>query len=325
MNAREALGLLRLEDGRGWLDEAHPWQLEDAYAALDGERPYHWHGRARGFSKTTDNGGIAAAELASAAVPLRCYWLAADRDQAGLCLDVIRGFVSRSPALAARLRFGPWKVTGPAGATLEILPADAPGTWGLLPDRIYVDEIANWPDTPSARSLWHAMSTAAAKRSTCRMSVMTTAGVPSHWSFTDIYEPAQRSSLWRVAHREGPAPWMSRERLEEQRSRLPESVYLQLFENRWVEGEGSFLDEGAVARALVLDGPAGAAPTRHLYAAALDLGSVHDRSAFVIGHRVGPAVFVDWLQTWQGSKRRRWCSRRSRRRSRTRSPSTGSG
>lgn len=303
MNARDVLGTLRLEDGRRWLEAAHDFQRVDALAVLDGPEPYSFLTRSRGGSKTTDLSAVGLSDLAASEERLRSYWLAADADQAALAIDCIAGFRARTPALADRLDVQSRRVLVPgSGAELVILPADAPGAWGLTPHRVYVDELANWNDGPSARRLWEAASSAAAKRSDARLAVLTTAGSPDHFAFR-VLEHARSSPLWRVSERLGPAPWMDPDRLAEQRQRLPAAVFEQLFLNRWTQAEGSFLDPAVIEAAFTLDGPAlERDPLGGGYVAALDLGVVHDRTVLAIGHRAGDRVVLDRMQTWKGSR-----------------------
>jgi hypothetical protein len=305
VKARDVLAVLRLEDGRRWLEAAHDFQREDALAVLEGERPYHFLTRSRGASKTSDLALVALADLLAADERLRCYWLAADADQAALAVDAASGFVARTPALAGRVDVQARRVIVPdSGAILEVVPADAPGTWRLTPHRIYVDELANWSDGPVARRLWEAASSAAAKRSDCRMVVLTTAGSPDHFAFK-VLEHARSSPLWRVSEREGPAPWLDPDRLAEQRQRLPAAVYEQLFENRWTAAAGSFLDPAVVAAAFVPDGPAlERERDAGSYVAGLDLGTVNDRAVLAVGHRAGDRVCLDRMMAWRGSRRR---------------------
>ncbi len=303
MKARDVLAVLRLEDGRRWLDAADEWQRADALAVLDGERPYSFLTRSRGGSKTTDLAACALADLLTADERLRCYWLAADSDQGALALDCIAGFTARTPTLADRVEVQVRRVIVPAtGATLEVLPADAPGAWGLTPHRVFVDELGNWNDGPAARRLWEAASSAVAKRADARLVVLTTAGSPDHFAFT-VLEHARRSPLWRVSERAGPAPWIDSERLAEQRLRLPAAVYAQLWDNEWVAAEGSFLDPAAIDSAFVLDGPTLERAGDGGYVAGLDLGTVNDRTVLAIAHREGDVVLLDRMQTWQGSRR----------------------
>lgn len=310
MKPRDVLAMLRLEDGRRWIDAAHAFQRDDALAVLEGEQPYHFLTRSRGSSKTTDLGAVALSALVATGERARAYWLAADADQGALAIDVIAGYVARTPALSQRVEVQARRVLVPdSGAELTVLPADAAGTWGLTPHWVFCDELANWADTPGANRLWEAASSASAKRQDARMVVLTTASSPDHFAFK-VLEHARRSSLWRTSERDGPSPWMSADRLDEQRQRLPQAVYEQLFLNRWTPADGSFLDPAVVNAAFCLDGPRmdRSLPSGHElpgpFRAGLDLGTVNDRTVFALGHREGDRVVLDRMQTWQGSRRR---------------------
>ena len=99
--AVELLAALVLEDGRRWGEAAVPDQWEDAEVVLSGDVPYHFLTRARGYSKTTDLGGIAiAVMLAQLDAGTRLYGLAADQDQGRLLIDSIDGFRARTPEIA---------------------------------------------------------------------------------------------------------------------------------------------------------------------------------------------------------------------------------
>jgi hypothetical protein len=305
MIARDLLGTLRLEDGRRWIEAAHDWQRADALAVLEGEQPYGFLTRSRGSSKTTDLAACALSDLLTTDARLRTYWLASDADQGALALDCIAGFTARTPTLADRVEVQSRRVLIPAtGASLEVLPADAPGAWGLTPHRVYCDELANWSDARSARRLWEAASSAVAKRADARLAVLTTAGSPDHFAFK-VLEHARKSPLWRTSERVGPAPWISADRLAEQRARLPHAVYQQLWENSWTVADGAFLDPAMIDAAFTLDGPAlRRAGDGVAYVAGLDLGVRHDRTVFAIGHRDGDAVVLDRMMSWQGSRLR---------------------
>ena len=300
--AFELMSALRLEDGRRWGEAAVPIQVEDALAVLEGAAPYNWLGRSRGFSKTTDNGALAIPVLLTATGRLRADWLAADRDQASLAIDVISGFVHRSPVLRERLVVQAGKVIATdTGATLEILSADAASAWGRIPHWVFCDELANWPDTPNARRLWEAVSSALAKRADARLVVITTASSPDHWSFK-ILEHARTSALWRVSEQHGPPPWMDSERLEEQRRRLPDAAFRQLFLNEWTAAEGTLLDAQLVDQMFRLDGPGDPDPSCS-YVAGLDLGRSVDPSVLALGHRRHDGtVLLDRLVVSEGSK-----------------------
>jgi hypothetical protein len=308
-SALDILATLRLEDGRPWIDTAYDFQLEDARAVIAGEAPYNFLTRARGSSKTTDLAAVALAMLLAAEKPARFYWLAADAEQGALALDAIQQFVSRSPHLGDRVKVQARRVITDGDSRMDLLPADAPGAWGLNPDAIFVDELANWTDGPAARRLWEAASSAIAKRVDSRLVVLTTSGSPDHFS-RKVLDAALVSGLWRVNEIRGPAPWADPARLAEQKARLPESVYRQLFENEWTAVGGSFLDPAVIDMAFVLDGPTTRQqPGQHGYVAALDLGLVNDRTVFAIGHRTEdrggePHVELDRMEVWSGSRLR---------------------
>jgi hypothetical protein len=198
---------------------------------------------------------VALSVLLAAEERLRCYWLAADSDQGALAIDCVAGFVARTEALRDRVDVQARKIVVPdSGAILEVLAADAPGAWGLNPHWIFTDELANWSDGPAARRVWEAASSAVAKREDARLVVLTTSGSPDHFSFR-VLEHARQSSLWRVSERPGPAPWMDEDRLFEQRQRLPEAVFCQLFLNEWTAAAGGVHYRAVVGAAVCVDGP----------------------------------------------------------------------
>ena len=264
---------------------------------LEGERPYNFLTRSRGSSKTGDLGAVALSMLVAAERAERLYWLASDADQGALAIDAVAGYVARTPGLGERVEIQARRINVPAtGTRLDVLPADAPGAWGLTPWVVFCDELANWHDGPAARRLWEAASSAVAKRDDARLVVLTTASTPDHFA-RKVLDHAARQPLWRVHEVRGPAPWADPDRIAEQKARLPDAVFEQLFENRWTVAEGSFLDPAVVDAAFTLDGPAldrGSPGGRHV--AALDLGAVNDRIR--PRHRTPRAVKAIPSSTW---------------------------
>jgi phage terminase large subunit-like protein len=148
VSALALLSSLVLEDGRRWGAAAQPFQVDDARAVLDlsGSRR-HYLTRPRGGSKTTDLAGIGIAVLLEQAPGgSRSYAFAADRDQAGLLLDAVAGFASRTPEIAGALKVEAARVADTTtGATLAIMASDDASAWGLRPYLTIVDELAPWP------------------------------------------------------------------------------------------------------------------------------------------------------------------------------------
>jgi len=319
--AMTLLASLVLDDGRRWGDAAEPWQHDDARTILDGRIPWHFLTRARGASKTTDLAGVGIAALVEQLPPAsRSYAVAADADQGGLLVDAMRGFVARTPGLATALRIDARRALSVAtGASLEVLAADAPSAYGLLPHLVVVDELAAWPSTPNARGVWTAVVSALAKVPGARLVVLTTAGDPAHWSYK-VLTQARRSRRWRVRERPGPTPWVDPDVLEEQRALLTDSQYRRLHLNQWTASEDRLVRPEDLAACVTLDGPR--APERgRRYVVGVDLGLRSDRTAIAVAHAEpvgglpvfmgGPArkpgrrplrVVLDRLVTFAGSR-----------------------
>jgi hypothetical protein len=130
--------------------------------------------------------------------------------------------------------------------------------------------------------------------------VLTTAGDPTHFA-ARILEHARTADLWRVHEVPGPSPWSDPARLEEQRSRLTESAYARLFENRWTASEDRLTTLGAIRECVGHEGPLGYVPGVD-YLIALDLGLKRDRTVAVVAHRDGNRIVLDRIEVWKGSR-----------------------
>ncbi|HXN59273.1 MAG TPA: hypothetical protein VN886_02365, partial [Acidimicrobiales bacterium] len=307
------LAALVLEDGRRWGEAAVPEQWEDSVAVLSGDVPYHFLTRARGYSKTTDLGGIAiAVMLAQLPAGSRLYGLAADQDQGRLLIDSIDGFRVRTPEIASALTVQANRAVATSGSTLDVLPADDAGAWGLRPAFLIVDELAQWGTTRKPRAMWEAVTSAMPKVKGSRMVVLTSSGDPVHWSH-GVLEHAYADDLWRVHEVRGAPPWASPERLEEQRRRLPISQFARLFLNEWTASEDRLTSVEDLRACVTLDGPLPPQPGVS-YVCGLDLGLKNDRTVAAICHServqtsegsvVGVRVPLDRMEVWQGTRRR---------------------
>jgi phage terminase large subunit-like protein len=322
-DALNVLYSLVLEDGRRWGEAAVDFQHEDARHVLTpvrlsdvdqtDQRPYHYLTRSRGSSKTSDLAGLILAILLTQLRPGdRAYGIGADRDQARLLHDAAVGFIQRTPGLAAEFSIGSYRLTARrTGAIYETLAADAPGAWGLRPAVLVLDEVAQYPTTPSTTQFVEAITSAAAKSTDTRMILLTTAGSPSHPAHK-LLEHARRDPLWRVHEVPGPSPWADPERLAEQKRRLPESSYLRLFENVWTEPEDALVLIDDLRAAIQLDGPQEPRPGVK-YVIGLDVGLKNDRSVATVCHVEETAghlsdadkrrVVLDRIAVWQGTRK----------------------
>ena len=303
MDRLDVLAGLVLEDGRLWGDVACDFQLEDARRILSGEdSPYEFLTRPRGGSKTTDLAGVTVASLVSLPPSSQLDWLAADREQGQLAIAAIQGFVDRTPYLRGVFDVQTYRVVHrETGAALTVLAADAPSAWGRSPRVAVVDEIAQWAETPGPRRLWEAVYTSMAKRPDGQLVVITTAGAPGHWSH-DLLRHAVADPMWTVHQVPGPVPWISEERLAEQRRLLPNSSFRRLHMNEWTEPEDRLTAIDDLDAAMTLQGPV--APVRGVrYAAGLDIGLTFDRTAAAVCHRENDSIICDRLKVWSGTRR----------------------
>lgn len=145
-----------------------------------------------------------------------------------------------------------------------------------------VDKLAQWPTGPAARRLWELVTSAVAKLPDARLAVLTSAGDPAHWA-GKVIAHARADPLWRVQEVPGPSPWLSSERLAEQRRRLTESSYRRLFLNEWTTAEDRLASVDDLRACVTLGGPLDPVARRR-YAIGLDVGLKHDRTLAAICH-----------------------------------------
>jgi phage terminase large subunit-like protein len=162
-----------LEDGRRFGEVIDPWQEED-FRALDDPRYRHaFLERPRGHSKTGDLGTEVVVELVAGPPGRQLYCAAADEDQAKLLHADVAGKFQRSERLASMVKVTKTEIAcSVTGSRLRVRPADAPSAYGLRPDWIAVDELAEW----RRRDLWDSLWTATGKRPRCRLVVISTPG-----------------------------------------------------------------------------------------------------------------------------------------------------
>lgn len=310
-DALALLQALRLEDGRRWGEAATQVQVEDARAVLDAGSQVrrHWLGRARGYSKTTDVGGLSLAAMLTQLPPgSTSYAAAADRDQARLLIDSMRGFVARTPELHGLVDVGATRVRAVERACdLEVLAADAASAYGLRMPWLVVDELCQWPATAGARAFYDAVTSALPKNAAARSVTITTAGDPAHWAAKVHAAALAEPELWRVSEVAGPPPWMQRRLIDAERRRLLPSTFARLFLNEWCAPEDRLADPDDLAACMTLAGPLPPSPGE-TYVVTLDVGITNDRTVAVVAHLEQPAgsdspmVVVDRLHRWAGSR-----------------------
>ena len=313
MNPIAMMAGLVMEDGRRWGDVAEEFQWQTARWFFDADStPYRWESRPRGGSKTTDVAGLLLVALTTTLPPgSRAYCVAVDRDQGGLVVDAVAGFVARTPALANAVTVSNYRITTRSGSTLDVLAADAASAWGLKPVLVLADEFCLWPNARNARGLWEALTSAMGKVAGAKLLCATTSGDPGHWSHR-VYEAALASSAWTVQEVPGPLPWSSETFLAEQRAMLPESIFRRLHLNQWAAPEDRLNNLEDVRTCVTLDGQLDPMPGGP-YVLALDLGLTHDRTVAAVmhserletgGREVVQRQVLDRMETWQGTSRK---------------------
>jgi len=143
MRFRETMILL--EDGTPLGARMEGWQRQD-FAALDsGQYRHAYLERPRGHSKTGDLGTECVTELILGRPGQALYCAAADEGQAGLLFEDVKGKFERNPALRPLVKIMQKEIIVKAtGSRLKVLASDAPSAYGLRPDWIAVDELAEW-------------------------------------------------------------------------------------------------------------------------------------------------------------------------------------
>ena len=306
MSALETLSALRLEDGRRWGSVAEPWQVEDAKAILDTTGPRrHFLTRPRGASKTGDLAGVSIALMLEAPPSSRSYAFAADRDQAGLLMDSISGFLSRTDEIRGALKVDNWRLMNPkTDASLTTMASDESSAWGLRPWLVILDELANWKTTRGPKELWRAVFSALPKVPDSRLVVLTSAGDPAHWSYKILTEVTGHKA-WRVNQVPGPCPWISPDDLEEQMFLLPEWEFARLHLNQWTAADDRITTLDDIRECVTLEGSQ--LPKQHKrYVIGLDVGLKRDRTVATVCHIEREAdsstVVLDRQQMWAGSR-----------------------
>jgi hypothetical protein len=269
------------------------WQEED-FRALDDLA--HRHGyleRPRGHSKTGDVGTEAAKELVLGAPGRQLFVAAADEDQAGLLAADVAGKFARSPILAPLVKVSRREITVRAtGSTLRVLAGDAPSAYGLRPDWIAADELAEW----RSRALWDSLWSATGKRPRCRMLVITTPGWDRTGIAWEVRQIAERETNWHFSARGPCASWIDPAWRAQQERTLPAHVFARLHLGLWVEGAGAFLSAAEVDGVFADSVPDGPGPR----VIGVDLGLSRDAnviSVVRVDENTG-LVCVEALDTW---------------------------
>jgi len=299
LRGRDEVGLreaLVLDTGERLGDALQDWQraaLADADTAA-----LTWIEWPRACGKTTIAAAWSLGRLLCGAPGQRGYVVAADADQAGILLDLLRGLARRS-GLEGLVTFTTNEArVEAADSMLHVQEAHGPSIWGLLPTFVVLDEIAEW--LPGAQRLSDATLTATSKRNATVL-VITKAGCLPSWQY-DLREAVRKDPTCRFHRREETAPWTPAEFLDRMASLLHPATYDRYLRNTWSAGGDAALSAEQVA-GVFDDRTATEAPAKgRRYAIGVDLGVAEDRTACAVVHHEGEGFGVDVLAVWQGSR-----------------------
>ena len=237
--------------------------------------------RCRGASKTSDLAIMAAWGLKFAPRRVKFNWYSGDQDQAALGVEALETLCALNPWLGLEIQRK--IVRNPAtGSALEILSSDAATGYGQLVDAVLVDEIANWPDTPSAEKLWHVVASTLPKKKNCLCQIITNAGRIDSWQWK-VREVIREDAGWYFHNLRVTPSWITQDQIMEQRRLLPRSVFDRTCCNNWTSGTDNGVDPADVEACCTLQGPMPRRlPEYDAYIAACDLGWTHDQTGLVV-------------------------------------------
>ena len=288
------------DDGLRRLGEVmDDWQRAD-FAAMDlgfrracghsvqGGHQRAWLERPRGHSKTSDLAIMATWALAFSGRAIKGICAAGDRDQARLIRDSIERLLRSNPWLGRALKIQQYRIVNKhSGSELEIISADTHTAYGFVLDFLLIDEISNW--RPTAKPLWDALISTAAKRRHCMVVNICNAGFRESWNF-EVREAVRADPKWYFRSLDGPvASWIDEDLLDEQRRLLPPEQFQRLWMNKWSSGSGDGLSPAWIQDSLTnangrawLPGPHPCALEHCVYSAGLDCGWKSDHSALIV-------------------------------------------
>ena len=299
-----------LPNGKRLGDCEEPWQTRHVFGPLDamnGSEPRYrlvYFELHRGGAKSS----YLAAEALTTAIldnDTRVYFLAGDKEQAGIARDMLEGYIRRNPSLESSFKITGGEIVVPAtGTRIRVLSSDAPTSYGLggLSRRVLflADELWVW----QGRELWDAIFTAAPKSTDWRIIVASNAGFDTGsvaWEVRELCRAPADARFYLYAPEGIVAGWIRPEDVEAQRRSLPAHVFQRLWQNKWTEGSGSFVTREQLDRNIDPDWRpqvAGADGVR--YFVGLDLGLRRDRTARAVVHydRASDRVVLDDLKVW---------------------------
>lgn len=304
--------LFCLEDGKPI--ELETWQkekiLRPVFYDLDSEGKRKINLALCGLPKkngksTLAAGVVAYALLADSEPEPEIYSVAGDKDQAKIIFRQTCKAFERSPLLRREVKTLKDTIERRDGKGFyQVLSADAPTAHGLNPHFVIWDELWNQRNY----DLWEALTHSPARRQPLHL-VTTYAGYDQYEGnlLWDLYQrglKGEDSGMYLFWTHDNLASWITQEYLAQQKSRLPEHIYLRLHENRWTSGCGAFLSREDVDGCVDPQLGQRIEGRENRYFVGVDLGLSKDRTVVAVCHKdknTGKVV-LDNIRSWQGTK-----------------------
>jgi phage terminase large subunit-like protein len=248
------------------------------------ERKRTWWERTKGASKDSDAATCVLWLLAFGGRALEMQIGAADRDQAGEVLKIIKSLLRCNSWLKQLVEVQSNVIISKrTESRCEIIPADVAGSHGARPDVLILNELSHVQKEEFAMNLLDNAS----KVPHGLVIIATNAGFVPSFQY-DLREMARTSERWYFSAFKETAPWLDPAELEEARKRNSAQRYARLWRGEWVSGSGDALDAADVAAAITQAGPMEGSVPGYAFFAGLDIGLAKDATALVtIGLHIG--------------------------------------
>ena len=236
------------------------------------------------------------------------YCLSGDKDQARIAFEKVSKMIMRNPLLRESCKIMRNEILVPeSDSVFRVLSSDAPSNHGGNASFVGIDELWQFEGSKdkAGRELWYAMTHSPTREAVTM--ITTYAGSDTNSLLYELYdrglkkEDPKQFTFW---SEDNLASWINNEYLEQQRMRLPASVFQRLHQNKWVGGENSFFTREDVMQCrdeFLKPRFKGKEGVQYFYGC--DLGLVKDRTVSLILHQDKERmVWVDSIKMWQGNK-----------------------
>lgn len=283
------------------------WQVEDFGEACCREagrfvRPIGGISAPRGDGKTHGAAAVGLWRLVTGRPGTHIVGVALDRDGTRVLLDQARVMIRASPELQDAIEERANGLFVPAtGNRWTIHSREHEDIRGLHPDVVLYDE-AGWATDDELFSTL--LAGQASTRDPLFLVVSTVGRRQSGplWKIQQLAAAGDPSVCWRW-HGRNRSPLVTPAFIERQRRILLPGQFAREHQNAWVDAADSFTSAAEVDEAmdhgwsLQIQGD-----KQHTYECFTDLGIVSDPSVIAVGHREGTQVYIDHIETFQGSR-----------------------